>query len=122
MWPNVDVPSRPALLIHVWSALAEPVRPGVPVAEIEALGGAAADREDGQVVPKGLGRLGATKPERVLGVNDGAIELLDLRVVYFVPSVNGQGYLVAPDSEAERILEEAQAGFEKEQGQNRPQE
>jgi hypothetical protein len=57
----------PGALEALTEAKAEPVRPRVPVGEVEALRGAAADGEDGQVIPEALGRLGAAKPERVLG-------------------------------------------------------
>ena len=57
----------------------EALRPGPAVAQVEALGGAAAHRHQRQPVREVVRRLGAAEAEGVLGVDDVGVELVGAR-------------------------------------------
>ena len=90
--------------------LAQEVRPGPAVGEVEALRGAAADGDDGQVVPEIPGRRLAPEAQEIFGVDRGLGQFGGkfFRVVKDISFVDRQDDPVGPEADFQGIVDPEQ--------------
>ena len=121
-------PSSPALLIQSLgksraSLLAQEIGPGLAVGEIEALGGAAADGEDGEVIGKVGRRRRPPEAQGIFGVYRGLGQFGGelLSVVNNISFIHRQDdpIRLEPHLKGRR---NPQGEFQEDQGEEQPQE